>query len=415
MLFGDPLKGEMMSPRALRLLHPWSLYLEKDGDRFSGNNEISMRCLQLGIHLLQLRHSQGTMESHDDMLISQQVNAAFRLGLYFSGVKGNDLIWNFLAQDALDSQLHLWSHSVSEWYTQDHCNLLLDYLLHTLKGKDYTLIGNTYIVLGSLCRSPSPEGKNVYIEALIHSMGSEMPIHVRHAALYAACMVQTQLLSMTPDNGTLYVHFSQALCSVAQLLSSNATIFQYKEWDLCYLKLLCTLSQNPLSHDHLKQHGHFDRCLTIAQTLLAQRDYMEYRLDFAAYGAYIAHLFATEDSYSAFSEPGFSQAVEVYRSWPFTLEALWYIFRFTFFVKPNRRNWEVLSSTGYHEALPHLVRYEKTWEKKEETQEMLIRLINQVSILLKTNPIGNTEIEDLGLEIRRLLYASIKAMGMAII
>lgn len=164
----DALQGAMMSSRALKLIHPWSLYIEKHSDdRHSKNNDTSIQYLKLCIHLLQLRQQQDTMDAHGDIVISQQVSAALRLSLYFSGYKGNDLIWYFMAHHALDSELVLCRWSAPEWYTQAHIDLLLDYLAQILKGKDYTLIGNTLIVLGSLCRSPSTrEGKNLYIEAL---------------------------------------------------------------------------------------------------------------------------------------------------------------------------------------------------------------------------------------------------------
>ena len=413
---GDALHGATMSPRALKLLRPWSLYIEKHSAvRPSKNNEVSIRYLKLAIHLLQLGQYRGTIDESGDPVMSQRVNAALRLGLYFSGYKGNDLIWNFLAHHVLASELIMYHWAAPEWYTPEHCDLLLDFLVQIFRGHDYTATGNVFIVLGSLRGFPSASRRGLYVQALIHSMGSEMPAFVSHAALNAACMIRTELVSIVQDNNALQSQFSEALFSAAQVgeptASSHPESILYKERDLCYLRLLCTLSKHDIWHDHLRQHGHFARCLTIALTLKGiQRNRVD-RWYFAAYGVYIAHIFAIMDGCGVFTEPEFSQAALVYKSWPFTLEALCFIFSFTFFVAPNKHNWEVLLNTSYHEALPHLVRQAETMQNTEETRE-LIRLVKRVYIMLETYPVGDIEFREAGLKTRRLLYACLKAMGM---
>ena len=246
-------------------------------------------------------------------------------------------------------------------------------------------------------------------------MGLDMPDYVHHAALNAACMVRTELVSIAQDDDALQARFSKSLSSAAHInestTSSNLDLSIDGKWDLCYLRLLCALSQNPAWHNHLKQHGHFDRCLTIALTVANTRKKQKDRWYFAAYGVFITHILTTMDGKGVFMEPGFSQAAQVYQSWPFSLESLYFVFSFTFFMQPDKLNWEVISSTGYHEALPYLVRYAETWDNKEEMLELII-LVKQVSKLLEINPVGNTEVRDLGMKIRRLLYTFLKKMGM---
>ncbi|KAF8527079.1 hypothetical protein JB92DRAFT_1002418 [Gautieria morchelliformis] len=404
----------MMSSRALKLLYPWSQYLEKhSADRHSKNSEISIRYLKLCIRLLQGRQYKGPMEMTQDRLMFHQVNAILQLSLFFSGFKGNHLIWNFLGHYVFGPETVLWHWSVPEWYKPAHCDLLLDYLLQIYKGNDYTAISNLYIILGNLCGSPSvPEQKIIYMQALVYSMGSDMPISVRHAALNAACMIRTELVSISQDNDVLRVHFSEALSAAIQIdePTPDPDTFQYKERDLCYLRLLCTLLQIPAWYPHLEQCGHLNRCLMIALTLSRTEKKQKNQWYLAACGVYIAHIF-TMINHDSLSMDKFSKTVLVYQSWPYTLEALYFIFSFTFFIIPDKYNWEVFSSTGYHKALSHLIKHAESWENKAETQ-VLIELIQQVCTILETNPVGNTEIKNLGHKIRGLLYTALKNMGI---
>ena len=305
-----------------------------------------------------------------------------------------------------------------DWCTPAQFDLLVDYHLYICEGADYDLIRYTFELLEGLPRSPStPDRMRRYIDTMIRFMGQKI---TRDEALRAALSVRSIVASIGRDNESLREQFSTALATAILSDASHTALNDnpFKEisafsWfpDIAYLRLLCTLFQEPTWYPQLHQNSHFNNCLTIADTLTSQRT-----ARFDDYAVYVAHIFAIID---ASGEQPYFNAVQTYPSWPLILRAWKYIFRLKFFEEATEDNWKWLSDNIYLKPLPSLVAYAR--KRCDNRKETLVGLVEQVCYKLdeekqqrergdaqnlQDSSFGHRGIPDLGKQIRELLDAT---------
>jgi hypothetical protein len=298
-------------------------------------------------------------------------------------------IWTFLYRAGSDS-VPYWG-GPPDWLTQAQFDLLVDYLVRIGQGTDYIAIGDAFAVLAGLRGSPStPERMHVYIHTLMRSMGLEMPLRARHAAMSAASAVRAEIALLGREDESFRELFSQTLTSAMlardptaqQLNSMPLDDKSFQEHDLytlhrnlSYLRLLCTLAQEPAWHRDLDRDGHFKSCLAIADTQPS------WKHSFNLYGLHIGHVFAVVDAHDAAYEDQFLSAIQVYPSWQLILSGWVYMFNFSFFTEITDEGWLELFSRGYIEALSPIVAYAtrhwKEWDDRPET-DRLIQLVTQM-------------------------------------
>ena len=259
-------------------------------------------------------------------------------------------------------------------FTVAQFDLLMDYHLQICEGTDYNLIKDTFWML-ELGSSNNPKRMRRYIDTIIHFVGEKTTCVF---ALRAASAIRVEIASMTQNDESLREDFSKALASAVLLDSTQTTLadnpfkdISFFVWsrDISYLRLLCTLAQDPTWHLQLHQNGHFDNCLAIAKTLLSQNDAL------FQYAASVAHIFAIIDALGDKTHPLFN-TVQVYPWRPLVLQAWQYIFDTNFFRWPTEDNWIMLLHEGYLDSLPSLVTYAR--KQSNDKDELLITLVEQV-------------------------------------
>lgn len=369
---------------AKSLLHTLCSYHGKTSNHGT-NQTMSIQCLQCTFRILE--DERGVSE--DDVRFNN-VTAMLHLCLLHSSLKETDRVWHFLHQKGSSVESWYWLEP-PDWHTPQQFDLLVDYLLWLCDRTDYVAIGDAFAVLAGLRGSPSTLiRKRTYIETVICFMGSEKPLHTRHAALNAACMVRTDIASMGKYDASLRYRFSQAITSAVlgdteqQLISqgdndpfTNISFFDWNR-ESHYLRSLCTLAKEPTWHGQLQRSNHFNICLTIARTLSSPGLIFE-----PAHGelaVHITHIFAIVDSLGD-PELQFLEAVQSYPSWPLILTAWRFIFQFSFFKEATDQNWKYVADNGYPEALASVMayvrKYRERWDNSDLTRT-LIHLVGQV-------------------------------------
>ena len=229
--------------------------------------ELSIRCLKCSFRFLEDVNASG------DECQSKDVATLLRLSLFYNRFRNEQQIFYFLHQSKPCLELLFWTRR-PDWYTPAHFDLLVDYLLHRCDSLDFDSIGDIFVVLAGLCDSPrTSEGKHMYVETMIRFMGPGIPHRTRRAALNASYMVRADVAAIGLDDGSLRYRFSQALASVVLDCNSNAehhttrfdnntfkspSFFDVGRRNLCYLKLLRLLAQEPAWYEQLQLSGHFD-------------------------------------------------------------------------------------------------------------------------------------------------------------
>ncbi|KAG2053064.1 hypothetical protein BDR06DRAFT_486703 [Suillus hirtellus] len=133
--------------------------------------------------------------------------------------------------------------------------------------------------------------QNQFFKCLIACMGSDMPVHLRHAALRLAHSAREEIVSIGAiDNAELrdmiLTEFSPAILTAispqpgATLSKDGPDRFVRDDHDLCYLELLFALARNSNWHPHLFADHHIDRCISIVA-----------KANFAEYAFYLAGIF----------------------------------------------------------------------------------------------------------------------------
>ena len=303
-------------------------------------------------------------------------------------------------------------------FTAAQFDLLMDYHIHICKGSNYDLIDTTFQML-EFGPSNNPERMRRYIDTIMHFMGEKA---ICMSALQAAWAIRVEIASITQHNESLRKDFSKALASAVLLYHRQTTLtnnpfsdISFFNWDRDrpYLRLLCTLTQDPTWCLQLHQNGHFDNCLTIAQTLLSQNPFSHNH-----YAASVAHIFALIDALGDETHPLFN-TVQVYPRWQLVLHAWDYIFNTDFCQMLTEDSWRTILHEGYLDSLPSLIIYARKGSNGND--EPLIALVEEVCHKLKRKQqqgqgdaqhvhdwsLWYEEISGLGNQIRMLLDASL--------
>ena len=341
-------------------------YLGRDVED-GNNNDIAIRCLKLSFRLLD---NEGEV-SRDGMVTTLLSLSNFYYRYHF---------WRFLCQRGPRPQWVYWLGPPS-WHTPAQFELLVDYLMRLCQGTDYVAIEYAFWVLGALRHSPRP--LDVYIARTIHFMGPDMPFRTRIAAMNAACIIQTEVALLGRDDASFRYRFSNALMSTVRGDTQVDNPFKDPSFTIrprvpIYLRLLCTLAEEPTWHGQLQRSGHIDNCLAIADTLRRDARLMLYN-DGPESVVCITHIFAIVDALG--EEHQFHKTIQTYPSRQLILNALRHIFLFPFFEQATEDNLKYIASTGYLEMLPALVGYAKrSWERWDNTEDglTLIQLVGEV-------------------------------------
>ena len=241
-------------------------------------------------------------------------------------------------------------------FTAAQSDLFMDYHFHICQGTDYDLINATFRIL-ELGPSNYPERMRRYIDTIIRFMGEKT---TSISALQATSAIRVEIASMTRDDESLREDFSKALASAVLLYPRKTMLannpfkeLSYFRWyrDEPYLRLLCTLAQDPTWHLQLYQNGHLDNCLTIAQTLLSQNPH-----NYNHYAASVAHIFSLIDASGDETHP-FYNTVQAYPRRRLVLHAWDYIFKQGFTRMSTENNWRTNLRVGYINSLPSLIVY----------------------------------------------------------
>ena len=411
---------------ARQLLWPLAHHHLERHVRTQGDHQESIRWLEVCLQFLadEWPATEGTEVHFKDVAVT------IRHSLLSSPLRKEYLIWLFLHETG---EIALYWMGQPDWHTPEQFDLLVDYLLHVCEGTDYDIIGDTFVILAGLRGSPSTlERRRLYIEAMIRCMSQDTSIYARHAAMSAASAIRTEVALLGRDDESFRELFSRAVtsASVAHDLGNpenvrarlhNYAVFHEQSLyslrrDLCYLKLLCALAQEPAWHGVLDRDGHIKTCLTIADKMSSWKG------DFNWYAVHIAQIFAVFDALGENGNHQLFNAIEAYTTWPLVVRSWRYIFHLPFFISVTVEGWKELSASGALEALPSLLAYAmrhwRQWDDRAETDELL-QLVTQVCDKLfeeKQKREGNVNsseqqdessdnqvIPDLGRDIRSLL------------
>jgi hypothetical protein len=330
----------------------------------SGDRHMSERLLRLCSRLLE--EKQGA--DGGDKVQSRDVAILLRYSLNYSPLRDHNWYLTF-------------ELGPYDWHTPEQFDLLVDYHTDICHDKDYGAIFDTFVILAGLRGIPrTPERQRRYITTAIEFMDPKMRRRVRYAALNAAFSVRTVVASMGCEDETLRERFSHALAAAILPTITPAyedlfgqSFFSESSRNLYYLRLLCTLAQEPAWRGQLYKNGHFDNCLGIVSALSSRRDDK-----FGAYAVHVTHIIALADA-AGDENPVLNMSIQTYTIWPIVLQAWHFIFGHDVFNSPTEDNWLKLSGVGYLEALPSLVAYAKRRGGNEAETVRLIGLVEWVS------------------------------------
>ena len=262
---------------------------------------------------------------------------------------------------------------VETYFTTAQSDLLMDYHFHICQGTDYDLVNATFRML-EFGPTSKPERTRRYIDTIIRFMGEKT---TSISALRATSAIRVEIASMTRDDKSLREDFSKALASVLLLYPRQTTLADnpFKELsffnryrDIPYLRLLCTLAQDPTWRLQLYQNGHLDNCLTIAQTLLSESDVPHW------YAESVAHIFAIIDASGDETHP-FYNTVQAYPRRHLVLHAWDNIFKWGFDRMVTENHCRRISHEGYFDSLPSLIVYAR--KESNGNDEPLFALVEE--------------------------------------
>jgi len=233
---------------------------------------------------------------------------------------------------------------------------LIPYLIELCRGRDSVALGDALLALSSMDWSTSSLDRRPYIEALIQSMDGERPARVRHAALKAGWVIRADLASIEDESRC--AAFSSALCDAVRTHEDTGYLpqtfdpdaFLYDSRDICYLRLLCTLSQKTVWRSQLREYLHYDRCVKIAIKIQSLSN-SSVGVASGRYTVYLAYLFSIIDDRD--TKTGSTSLPYEFDAWPLVLNA-WKA------LAVEGPYWfEQMSQdyTGGHQILAHLCTY----------------------------------------------------------
>ncbi|KAG2056253.1 hypothetical protein BDR06DRAFT_298612 [Suillus hirtellus] len=188
----------------------------------------------------------------------------------------NALHFTFAAANVSRDSAELW-YASPVWPGNSHSpedfDWMVDYL-NDIYSDDHEAAYDILLLLGTIRGSCSPAKQHLFIERLIACMDSNIPFHLRHAALRAAHSAREEIASIDViDDARLremvLTNLSPAIMSVVCLHPSpmpandgSDRFFDYHR-DLCYLEIIFALARNSIWHPHLSQDRHIDRCISM--------------------------------------------------------------------------------------------------------------------------------------------------------
>ncbi|KAG1852218.1 hypothetical protein F4604DRAFT_1300280 [Suillus subluteus] len=194
--------------------------------------------------------------------------------------------WELL--DALQNALHftltaakvsrdpaqLWHNQffqTADSHSPENFDWLVDYLEYTHSDE---VTFDILLLLDVIKVRCSPAKQHQFFESLIACMASDMPVHLRHAAIRLAHSAREEIASIDAIHDTelrdmILTEFSPAILTAvcpqpgATLPEDDPDRFFHPDRDECYLKLIFTLARNSHWHPHLFGDHHIDRCISM--------------------------------------------------------------------------------------------------------------------------------------------------------
>ncbi|KIK44210.1 hypothetical protein CY34DRAFT_11222 [Suillus luteus UH-Slu-Lm8-n1] len=173
----------------------------------------------------------------------------------------------------------------SESHSPEDFDWLVDYF-DFIYSDDHEAAYDILLLLGSMGVCCSPAKQHLFIERLVACMDSNMPPHLRHAALRATHSAREGIASINATDDALrdmvLTKLSPAIMSVVcphpgttPANDGPDTSFDYSR-DLCYLELVCALARNSDWHLHLSGDRHIDRCISMIPKYCIPASYGEH-------------------------------------------------------------------------------------------------------------------------------------------
>ncbi|KAG2132715.1 uncharacterized protein EDB93DRAFT_899282 [Suillus bovinus] len=168
----------------------------------------------------------------------------------------------------------LWNSQIF-WTEDSHSpedfDWLVDYLEY-IYSDDQEAAFDILVLLGVM-KVRFNSAKHQFFKSLIACMGSNMPVHLRHAALCLAHSAREEMISINAIDDVnlrdmILADFSPAILTAVcpqqgALFSEDDPDYFHPERDLCYLELVFALARNSSWHSHLFKDRHICRCISI--------------------------------------------------------------------------------------------------------------------------------------------------------
>jgi hypothetical protein len=148
---------------------------------------------------------------------------------------------------------------------------LVDYYLDIYSGPQEVAFV-TLLLLSIVNVRCIPANQHQFIESLVACMGTNMPVHLRYAALRATHIVQEEIASIDAIDAELrdmvLTKLSPAILTTVCLRPGTTLanhprhLFDY-DCNSCYLELIFALARNSNWHAHLIGDHHIDRCISM--------------------------------------------------------------------------------------------------------------------------------------------------------
>jgi hypothetical protein len=188
----------------------------------------------------------------------------------------NALHFTLTAAQVSRHPLHVWnqkrlSFRIGDSYSSEDFNWLVDYYLDIYSG-DPEVAFDFLFLLGDLEVRCSPAKQYQFIENLIACMGSNMPVHLRYAALRATHIVQEEIASIDALDAKLrdmvLTKLSPAILTTVcprpgTTLANDPLYFFHDDRDECYLELIFSLVRNSSWHARLIEDHHINWCISM--------------------------------------------------------------------------------------------------------------------------------------------------------
>jgi len=164
-----------------------------------------------------------------------------------------------------------WSLGTGDSHSPEDFDWLVDYYLDIYSG-DQEVAFDILALLGGIGVRCSPAKQHQFIRSLVACMGTNMPLHMRYAALRAAHIVQEEIASIDAMDEELrdmvLTKLSPAILTTVcprpgTTLANDPHHFFHDDRDMCYLTLIFALARNSSWQARLIGDHHIDRCISM--------------------------------------------------------------------------------------------------------------------------------------------------------